>query len=179
MAPGKIEPDTNPLHINGRRVTLEEGDDSQSFFVPLIGLNADTPFLVELRYTTAGGAEHLVYPSFPDEPATQKVNLVAYVPQERTYLGKIGPWTDELRWARRRIDHFGVQQPMPRTSVKKLLAQLTQGIAVTGNPGDDFPVDGQPLLFSTLRPRHQTWVRCDCTRCPLAGCTLSCSALCR
>ncbi len=149
---GKTVLDADPLRINGRRATLEEGGDSQSYFVPLVGLNADQPFLLELRYTMAGGAEKLVYPSFPDEPATQKVNLVAYVPQERTFLGMMGPWTDELRWVRRGVGGFGVQRPVPRTSVQQLLGQLTQGIAVTGNPAEDFPVDGQPLLFSTLRP---------------------------
>ena len=149
VAQDSIELDTDPLRINGRRVSLERGDDNRSFFVPLIGITANEPFVLELRYTTAGSGQHLTYPYFPDEPATQKVNLVAYVPQERSFLGNVGPWTDELNWVR---GPLGVQRPVPRWSVDELLQQLTKDINLSGNPLEDFPVDGRPLLFSTLRP---------------------------
>ncbi len=147
--PGGAELDTDPLRINGRRVTLERGDADRSYFVPLVGITANEPFLLELRYTTAGNGTRLTYPYFPDEPAVQKVNLLAYVPQERSFLGHVGPWTDELVWVR---GDLGTQQPVPRVDVDQLLRQLTQGITLAGNPAEEFPVDGRPLLFSTLRP---------------------------
>ncbi len=54
LAEGKIELDTDPLRINGRRVTLERGADARTFFVPLVGIGPNETFLLELRYTTAG-----------------------------------------------------------------------------------------------------------------------------
>ena len=150
VALGSIELDTDPLRINGRRVSLERGDDNRSFFVPLVGITPNEPFLLEMRYTTSGSGKHLTYPYFPDEPATQKVNLVAYLPQERSFLGKVGPWTDELKWVQQ--GPMKVQQPVPRVSVDQLLKRLTQDIELPRNPAEDFPVDGRPLLFSTLRP---------------------------
>jgi hypothetical protein len=152
IAEGKIALDTDPLRINGRRVALERGEDDRSCFIPLLGINANEPFLLELRYTAAGGARSLEYPFFPDEPATQRVDLVAYIPQERSYLGMSGPWTDEQTWVREALGNFRVHQPRPRIRVTQLLENLLRGINVTSNPGEDFPVDGRPLLFSTLRP---------------------------
>ena len=152
IAEGKLALDTDPLRINGRRVALERGEDDRSCFIPLVGINANEPFLLELRYTTAGGARSLEYPFFPDEPATQRVDLVAYIPQERSYLGMSGPWTDEQTWVRETLGNFRVHQPRPRIPVEQLLENLTRGINLTGNPGEDFPIDGRPLLFSTLRP---------------------------
>ena len=147
--PAEAQLDTDPLRINGRRITLERGDDDRSYFVPLIGMAPNEPFLLELRYTTSGNGSRLTYPGFPDEPAVQKVNLLAYVPQERSLLGHAGPWTDELIWVR---GNLATQQPVPRVNADELLRQLTQGINLAGNPAEEFPVDGRPLLFSTLRP---------------------------
>lgn len=149
VAPGKIEFDTHPLRINGRRVTLERGDDTKTYFVPLVGVQSNEPFVLELRYTAAGSGERLAYPVFPDEPAMQKVHLLAYIPQELTYLGKRGPWTDETVW---RYDGRLQRVPTPRVPVDRLINRLIQDINITGNPVEDFPQDGRPLLFSTLRP---------------------------
>ena len=151
--PGEAQLDTDPLRINGRRTTLERGDDDRSYFVPLVGMTANEPFLLELRYTTTGNGTRLTYPGFPDEPAVQKVNLLAYMPQERSLLGHVGPWTDELVWVR---GNLATQQPVPRVNADELLRQLTQGINLAGNPAEEFPVDGRPLLVfhaATARPR--------------------------
>jgi hypothetical protein len=149
VAAGEIEFDTDPLRINGRRVSLERGDGPSTFYVPLVGHDSNEPFLLELRYTAPGDGERLSYPTFPDEPAVQKVNVVAYVPDELAYLGRRGPWTDEIIWtthpAFRRV-------PVPRVNIAGLIGELTRGIEVSGNPAEDFPTDGLPLLFSTLRP---------------------------
>ncbi len=149
VATGKIEFDNDPLRINGHPVTMERGDNNKTFFVPLVAVSSGEPFVLELRYTTAGGGRRLAYPTFPDEPAVQKVNLIAYVPDEWAYLGKRGPWTEETIW---RYDPFLRPAPRLPVDVNQLINQLIQGIKLAGNPAEDFPVDGRPLLFTTLRP---------------------------
>jgi hypothetical protein len=149
VAASGIEFDTDPLRINGRRVSLERGDDRRTFFVPLVGHDANEPFLLELRYTVPGGGDSLGYPTFPDEPAVQKVSFVVYVPDEYTYLGRRGPWTDDFIWTARGLAQ-GV--PVPRVDIPTLIDELIQGIDVSGNPSADFATDGQALVFSTLRP---------------------------
>ncbi len=149
VAAGKIEFDNDPLRINGRGVALEHGGDKQTFYVPLVGHNANEPFLLELRYTTPGSGATLAYPDFPAEPAVQLVHLIAYVPREQSLLGSQGPWTNESRgtaWDLLR----GTRRPPP--NIDELFTKLTAGIAMTGSPADDFPVDGRPTVFSTLRP---------------------------
>ena len=56
--------DTQPLRINGRPVTLEKGQQNE-YFVPLAAANADTPFVLELRYTLQGDGSRLDLPGFP------------------------------------------------------------------------------------------------------------------
>ena len=36
--------------------------------------------------------------------------------------------------------------------ITRLVNWVREGVAVADNPGDSFPVDGQPYEFSTLRP---------------------------
>ena len=149
-AAGQIDFDADPLRINGRRVTLERGADSKTFFVPLAGRDAGQPMLLELRYTAPGSGQNLQYPVFPDDPAVQIVHMVVYVPEEWVYLGSRGPWTDECLW--RRAGPLLGRVPVPRVDVGQLTGMLTTGIDVAGNPLSDFPTDGRPLLFSTLHP---------------------------
>ncbi len=146
---GQIEFDTDPLRINGRGVALEHGGDKQTFFVPLVGHNTNEPFLLDLRYTMPGSGTTLTYPYFPAEPAVQMVHLIAYTPRERTLLGSRGPWTNETRSTTWELLP-GVRSSSP--NIDTLIAQLTTGISIAGSPAGDFPVDGKPLVFSTLRP---------------------------
>lgn len=151
VEPGKLEFDTQPLRINGRAVTLERGDGPRTFFVPLVGFATNEPFLLELRYTMPGDGGQLRYPFFPNEPATQRVNLVAFLPQERDLIGRSGPWSAEMAW---RTGDFLQRRYLPKHNVRQLIATLHEGISVMGNPVGDFPVQGAPLLFTTLRPQH-------------------------
>jgi hypothetical protein len=149
VSPDGISFDTQPLRINGRSVSLERGADDRTFFVPLVGMSANEPLLVELRYTQPGGPGTLALPAFPEEPAVQKVYLGAYLPKEWTYLGSTGPWTDELRWyvgqTRRHVQ--------PLQDDRSLIHWVTEGMNVDSNRLNSFPTDGQLLLFSTIRPR--------------------------
>jgi hypothetical protein len=147
--PDNVTFDTEPLRLNGRPVSLERGgQEGGTFFVPLVGVAPDTPFLLELRYTVSGQGLRLECPAFPEEPAVQKVYLSVYLPQELDFLGSTGPWTDELVWVVRRAGF----KPVARQSDSSLISELCEGCTVGGNPGQNFPTDGNQLLFSTLRP---------------------------
>lgn len=141
--------DTQPLRINGRPVSLERGANDRTFYIPLVGLPANEPLLLELRYTQPGGPRELALPEFPEEPAVQKVYLAAYLPKEWTYLGSTGPWTDELRW------YVGQTRGHLQTTQddNSLIHWVTEGMNVESNLLNSFPTDGQMLLFSTIRPQ--------------------------
>lgn len=151
VAEGQIEFDTEPLRINGQAVTLERGDGPRTFFVPLVGYATNEPFLLELRFTMPGDGSELRYPFFPNDPATQRIHLLAYLPRQRELIGRLGPWSTEMAW------HTGSlfqRRFLPKQDANQLVRHLQSGIRVIGNPAADFPVQGTPLLFTTLRPRH-------------------------
>ena len=144
--------DRDPLRINGRPVSLEHSGDRTTFFVPLISLTPDEPFLLELRYTVKGAGMTLECPVFPEEPAVQKVYLSAWLPSEWDYLGSVGPWTDELYWHVRWGDL--VWYPAPYRNDASLLEWVRQGMKTEGGAEQSFQTDGRPYLFSTLRPQE-------------------------
>jgi hypothetical protein len=131
-------------------VALERGQDPRTFFVPLVGFTTNDPLLLEVRYTMPGSEKNLRYPIFPDDPAMQRVNLVAYIPQERDLISHRGPWSPEMTWT---TGVLWERRYIPDQDVSRLVANLHAGIDVMGNPAVDFPVDGKPLLFTTLRPK--------------------------
>jgi len=145
--PGQVEFDTQPLHINGRPVALEQGAE-QEYFIPLTGQNPNEPFLVEMRYTVRGAGRRFECPAFPQEPATQQVYLSVFLPEELSYLGSRGPWNDEMVWAVRGFSSWP-RANQPQTS---LYAWVTQGLPVPPDSLASFATDGRHLLFSTLRP---------------------------
>lgn len=146
--PGSVEFDNEPLRINGRAVALERGEQDE-FFVPLVGLNADAPFLLELRYSVARAGRRFAPPVFPSEPATQKVYLCAYLPKELAYLGSRGPWTDEIDWYWAPVMDL---TPVSRRSGPELLNWVREGLNVPSGPADAFQTDGRLYVFSTLHP---------------------------
>jgi hypothetical protein len=145
--PGEVSFDTQPLHVNGRPVSLEQGEKGR-YFVPLVTLPQDTPFLLELRYLVAGSGSALRIPSFPKEPAVQQVYLSAYLPRDRTYLGYRGPWNDEMVWVLRGFNSW----PRGNKTSEQLLAWVSGGLGVDLASLRNFPTDGRHLLYSTLRP---------------------------
>ena len=134
--PEGVEFDTEPLRINGKPTSLERGAKDE-YFVPLVGHGNNESFLLELRYTLAKGGSRVDLPTFTDEPAVQKVYISAFLPQELDLLGHTGPWTDEERW---------------QHNDGELVNWVRDDVSVAGNPADTFHVDGQSLIFSTLRP---------------------------
>ena len=146
--PEKAEFDTNPARIDGRPVALERGQ-GDTFFVPLIGHDQDTPLLLELRYTAPAADLHLVCPDFPSDPAVQKTWLMAYLPTEWVYLGARGPWTEALFWLWNESTGFESRPEMP---AEHLVSWVSEGLEGVESAGDTFQTDGRPFLFSTLRP---------------------------
>ncbi len=146
--PENVEFDSVPLRINGRPVALERGDQDD-YFLPLVGLDADQPIHVELRYTVTGGGTLLDYPVFPLEPAIQRVYLCVYLPAERVYLGSAGPWTDELFWRRQPTLDL---QPFPRRNHRDLMNWVNEGINARIPTTDTFQIAGRMYLFSASHP---------------------------
>jgi len=134
-----------------RSISLERGDqEGSTFYVPLLGTNPDEPFLLELRYTVTGGGLVLDGPTFPEEPAVQKVYLSVYMPEEWDYLGSRGPWTDELVWV---LMGDGSLKPRATQTDADLMGKwLLQGWARLPGLQENFPTDGSHYLFSALRP---------------------------
>ena len=144
--------DRDPLRINGRPVSLEHSGDRTTFFVPLVSLTPDEPFLLELRYTVKGAGMTLECPVFPEEPAVQKVYLSAYLPRVWDYLGYVGPWTDENVWDFRDGDLTWLV--VARRNDASLVDWVRQGLKTEGGAEQSFQTDGRPYLFSTLRPQE-------------------------
>ena len=123
--------------------------------MPLVDLDADSPFLLELGYTLPGNAAELPIPVFPEEPAVQKVYLCVYLPDELALLGKSGQWTDEFYW---RLDPALNFKPVPHNgrneeeSVDNLVAWVTEGAAANGDPLGSFETDGRMYVFSARSP---------------------------
>ena len=139
--------DTEPLRINSQSVALERGQKGE-FFVPLVNPSADEPFVLELRYTVPDG-KRLELPSFPEDPAVQKVYLCAFVPETQVLLGTLGPWNEEFRWW---LGHNWRWLPRNDPNDKALVAWVREGVKEPGVAADSFHTDGQLYVFSTLRP---------------------------
>ena len=147
--PESVAFDAQPLRINGRPVPLEQGAEG-TYFLPLVDIAADTEFVLELRYSMpdsiAGPGARVVLPAFPNEPASQKTHLCVYLPQEWAMLGATGPWTPEPG------SNGSLGAATGAGRIAELIAWVTEGVAVEGDPNESFPTDGKPFLFSTLRP---------------------------
>ncbi|MBU4270948.1 MAG: hypothetical protein KKA28_03650 [Planctomycetes bacterium] len=145
--PAGAEFDAQPLRIGGRPATLEKGGGN-GYYIPLTGVGADKPFVIELRYTLKGDGSRIDPPVFPQEPAVVKEYLCVYLPETQKLLNAWGPWTEEFRW---RCDGWLRWRPEPVPGPAALV-DWVQGGLTPGNPAEDFAADGEPYLFSTLRP---------------------------
>jgi len=145
--PAKATFDAQPLRINGRAANLEKGSENE-YFIPLVGADAERPFLVELRYTIPGDGRRLDAPFFPLEPAVAKEYLCVYLPETRRLLAAGGPWAKEFRW---QCGEWLRWHPHPRPNAAMLANQI-RGDLAPASMGDDFAADGDTYLFSTLRP---------------------------
>ena len=150
-AKGKIDA-ADPLRINGSSVILEIQDKQKGdYSIPIVAPNADTPFLLELRYIIPeSDGSQLDLPVFPQDSAAQKVYMAVYLPEKKTLLNAEGPWTKEFYWEM--IAPAMMWHPRPNSDVGSLVNWVREGINISGNSADDFPTDGTLYLYSTLRP---------------------------
>ncbi len=146
--PENVEFDARPLRINGQPATLERGAAGH-VYIPLTGQNVGEPLLLELRYTLESGGNRLQLPHFVEEPAVQQVYLSVHIPDNVVYLGHRGPWNPEYVWRTQRGFRL---EPSSRLNNRNLLRWVAQGSPVDPATLDQLPVDGQHLLFSSLRP---------------------------
>lgn len=145
--PGDVGFDSQPVRINGRPVPLEQGE-GDDFFIPLASQQSDTAFLLEVRYTVRGAGYQLQVPEFPHDPAIQQIYLGVYVPRELSYLGKIGPWNDEMVWV---LNGFR-SWPRGNKPGDWLVNWVSEGTSADTSGLTSFATDGRYLLYSTLRP---------------------------
>jgi hypothetical protein len=146
--PEKVEFDSQPLWINGRPAQLGKRGPNE-FLVPLATANADTPLVVELRYTLPGDGRRLVLPSFPEEPAAVKAFLGVYLPETRTLLGVRGPWSEAFVWW---CGPWFRWHAWPTADPAYLVQWVQEGVPSVAKRSDDFQTDGQLYLYSSLRP---------------------------
>jgi len=146
--PEKVQFDSQPLRLNGEPAALERGKPGE-FFVPLVGVSPDEPFILELRYTLPDAASRIDLPRLPDDPATQQVYLSVHLPTHRKLLGTTGPWRPRMDWRLTASLHW---QPHPVISEEQLIREVTQGRQGAINAASSFRTDGTQVLVSTLRP---------------------------
>lgn len=146
--PGDVGFDTQPVRIDGRPVSLEQGAAGE-YFVPLTAARADEPFVLEIRYTVRGGGLRIAVPEFPKEPAVQKVYLSVYIPSEWSYLGFVGAWDDEMVWVLKGCTTW----PRAAQGADWLMNWVCEGVeGMDRQTAAGFATDGRNLLYATLRP---------------------------
>lgn len=144
--------DTQPLRLNGVSVPLERGEQGE-YYVPLAGHDTNEPFLLELRYLAPGDHRKLALPTFPNDPAVQKVSLCVYLPRERLLTGVQGPWTD--------TQQIGLAEALDgdfyAPDDQYLIDRLMEGIPVSST--SSFATDGTLHIFTALRPAADAHLR--------------------
>jgi hypothetical protein len=145
--PENVQFDTEPLKINGRSVMLEhqKGD----YYIPIVAPNADTPFVLEMRFSLPGDGRRLDLPIFPQDPAVQKIFLAVYLPETKALLGVEGQWTKEFCW---RLSPGMMWYPQPNIDKTAFLEWVHESAGQSANMADNFQTDGTLYVYSTLRP---------------------------
>ncbi len=139
--------DAQPLRINGKPVPAER-ESATTISAPLADQDIDKTFVLELRYSIKGTPDQLDLPSFPDDPAVQRVVVCCYLPEKRVLLSSAGPWTDERPGTGLAIFDQGVTR-----SDEELIEEVTGANTSAINSAKTFPIGkAQRFVYSTLRP---------------------------
>jgi|GEM_PF-2770982 len=149
--PDDAEFTAQPLRLNGRSVPLERGQEGQ-VYLPLTGFQPEEALILEIRYTLPSVGRDLRLPHFPEEPATQKVFLSVYVPENLVYLGHRGGWNFDSIW---QVAKGYRLMPKGRLSDQQLWSWVKGQVSVSSSPLDRLTKDGQHVLFSTLDPETE------------------------
>ena len=151
--PAKATPDSDPVRINGQPIMLQKGQND-ALVVPLVNINAEEPFVLEIRYLVPAG-EPLTLPAFVEDAAVQKVYLCAFVPAAQDVVGTGGTWSEDFQWH----SDDGRWVPIADQTHEQRVAWVCEGNKAASDRAQTFHFDGTPLIFSTLRPDAQSTVR--------------------
>jgi len=146
--PEEAEFTAQPLRLNGRSVSLERGQEGQ-VYLPLTGFQAEQALILEIRYTLPSSGPELTLPHFAEAPATQKVYLSVYVPENQVYLGHRGGWNPDYIW---KVAKGYRLMPSGSQSEQTLWQWVKGQVSVSSSPLDRLSTDGQHVLFTTLDP---------------------------
>jgi len=151
--PAEAKLELNPFCINGLPVSLQTGQGG-ALVLPLVAASGDKPFVLEVRYTLAGGKTFSL-PEFLDETAVQKVYLCAFVPAAQDVVGTFGSWAEDFQWRWGNQQRWIPVSSDPRQTHESLVAWVCDDNGGALGAAKTFPFDGTPLIFSTLRPDPQ------------------------
>ncbi len=148
--PAKSEFDSQPLRIDGEPVLPEQGTKG-AIFVPLVGRDAETPFVLEMRYSVKGSPGRIALPVFLDEPAVQKIYLVVFLTEKMELVASRGKWSHEmsgpsLPWR--------TVSSADRSELYDPVSWVCDGRqSAARHSAGTFPVGrGRRYVYSTLRP---------------------------
>lgn len=145
--PEDAEFDAQPLRVNGQSISPER-DASGTIFAPLADQNQDQAFVFEIRYTVPGTATQLSLPVFPENPAVQKIYLVAYLAPKKAVIDSSGPWTDEEV-------EISFDSSENHLNDEELMDWVLERIPGAGPSARTFAVGpNKSYVFSTLRPAN-------------------------
>ena len=138
--------DSSPVRVDGQPTTLERGSSGE-LILPLGNRDRDRELLVELRYTMPILNAQIPVPTFPEDCAVQKTELIVYLPMDWAPLNFGGPWSE-------RDSAEGVPLVERLLSPNRQSANLSW-IATAEVPQSrlmEFETDGRAFAFSTIQP---------------------------
>lgn len=138
--------DSSPVRVDGEPVSLERGAGGE-LILPLGNRDRDRELLLELRYTMPVTNSEIPVPTFPNDCAVQKTELVVYLPKDWAPLNFGGPWSDQVG------DDGASILDLPENNDQRFTS--LNWIATKEVPVDrltEFETDGRPFTFSTINP---------------------------
>ncbi|MBL8891022.1 MAG: hypothetical protein JNL67_13655 [Planctomycetaceae bacterium] len=138
--------DSSPVRVDGEPISLERGAGGE-LILPLGNRDRDRELLLELRYTMPVTNSEIPVPTFPDDCAVQKAELVVYLPKDWAPLNFGGPWSDQDGSQGQSILEL-LQNVEPRSVNLNWIATAEVPTARLM----EFETDGRPFTFSTINP---------------------------
>ncbi|MDR2172150.1 MAG: hypothetical protein LBP59_18550 [Planctomycetaceae bacterium] len=154
------------IRINNRRVPLE-AESTAKYMIPLTSVTPDTPFLLDVRYTTEPPSKNKIFiPTFPANnnaataagaaadktsgAAIQKADLSVFVPDNYCIIGYNGNWTKEFSYEKNANYKNNI---VTSNSVQNEVRKLCEEFNI---PHDDFQVAGNEYPFTAIHPDDDT-----------------------
>jgi hypothetical protein len=138
--------DSSPVRVDGEPISLERGAGGE-LILPLGNRDRDRELLLELRYTMPIQDSEIAVPTFPEDCAVQKTELVVYLPNDWAPLNFAGPWSDKEQEAG---VPFAERFLFPNRGAANLNWIATNDVPTARLL--EFETDGRPFAFSTIHP---------------------------